>query len=157
MNTTQFYEKLNKLFDEKDLEKIDQFLDQALRQTLEDGDDYLAITILNEVIGFHRDTGNFEKSLQACDEVISLLKRNKLEGTVEYATSLQNVANAYRAAGRKVESLGYYNIVFKIYKEQLDEDDYKFASLHNNIALLYQEIGKFPNGHRASQKSTFYY
>ena len=62
---------------------------------------------------------------------------------MEYATSLQNVANAYRAAGRKVESLGYYNIVFKIYKEQLDEDDYKFASLHNNIALLYQEMGNF--------------
>ena len=143
MTTNEFYEKLNKLFDEKDLEKVDEFLDESLKSALQNGDDFLGITILNEIIGFNRDTGNFEKSLRACDETISLLKRNHLEGTVEYATSLQNVANAYRAAGKKVESLGYYNIVFKIYREQLDENDYKFASLHNNIALLYQEMGNF--------------
>ena len=143
MNTNEFYEKLNKLFAEKDLEKVDEFLDNSLRTVLQNGDDLLAITILNEIIGFNRDTGNFEKSLSACDEAISLLRRNNLEGTVEYATSLQNVANAYRAAGKKVESLGYYNIVFKIYREKLDENDYKFASLHNNIALLYQEMGNF--------------
>lgn len=143
MNTNEFYEKLNSLFAEKDLEKVDEFLDDSLRSTLQNGDDFLAITILNEIIGFNRDTGNFDKSISACEETISLLKRNHLEGTVEYATSLQNVANAYRAAGRKVESLGYYNTVFKIYREQLDENDYKFASLHNNIALLYQEMGNF--------------
>ena len=143
MNTNEFYEKLNKLFAEKELEKVDEFLDNSLRTVLQNGDDLLAITILNEIIGFNRDTGNFDKSLRACDEAISLLKRNHLEGSVEYATSLQNVANAYRAAGKKVESLGYYNIVFKIYREKLDENDYKFASLHNNIALLYQEMGNF--------------
>ena len=143
MNTNEFYEKLNSLFDEKDLEKVDEFLDDSLRTALQNGDDLLGITILNEIIGFNRDTGNHDKSLSACDECISLLKRNNLEGTVEYATSLQNVANAYRAAGKKVESLGYYNIVFKIYREQLEENDYRFASLHNNIALLYQEMGNF--------------
>ena len=143
MNTNEFYEKLNNLFAEKDLEKVDAFLDESLKTALQNGDDLLGITILNEIIGFNRDTGNYDKSLRACDEAISLLKRNKLEGSVEYATSLQNVANAYRAAGKKVESLGYYNTVFKIYREKLDENDYKFASLHNNIALLYQEMDNF--------------
>ncbi len=143
MNTNEFYEKLNTLFDAKDLEKVGEFLDDSLRSALQKGNDFLGITILNEIIGFNRDIGNYDKSLSACEEVISLLKRNHLEGTVEYATSLQNVANAYRAAGKKVESLGYYNTVFKIYREQLDENDYKFASLHNNIALLYQEMDNF--------------
>ena len=143
MNTNEFYEKLNKLFAEKDLAKVDEYLDDSLQTALQNGDDFLGITILNEIIGFNRDTGNYEKSLRACDETISLLNRNHLEGTVEYATSLQNIANAHRAAGKKVESLGYYNTVFKIYREQLDENDYKFASLHNNIALLYQEMGNF--------------
>lgn len=143
MNTNEFYEKLNNLFAKKDLEKVDAFLDESLKTALQNGDDLLGITILNEIIGFNRDTGNYDKSLRACDEAISLLKRNKLEGSVEYATSLQNVANAYRAAGKKVESLGYYNTVFKIYREKLDENDYKFASLHNNIALLYQEMDNF--------------
>ena len=83
MTTNEFYEKLNKLFDEKDLEKVDEFLDESLKSALQNGDDFLGITILNEIIGFNRDTGNFEKSLRACDETISLLKRNHLEGTVE--------------------------------------------------------------------------
>ncbi len=143
MNTNEFYEKLNKLFAEKDLAKVGEYLDDSIQTALQNGDDFLAITILNEIIGFNRDTGNYEKSLSACQDTINLLNRNHLEGTVEYATSLQNIANAYRAAGKKVESLGYYNTVFKIYREQLDENDYKFASLHNNIALLYQEMGNF--------------
>ena len=143
MNQNEFYEKLNKLFAEKDIEKVGNFLDSELKSARESGDDLLRLVILNEAIGFNRDTGNFDKSVLYCDEAITLMRDLDMGGTVEYATSLQNIANAYRAAGKKVESLGYYNNVFKIYREKLDENDYRFASLHNNIALLYQEMGNF--------------
>lgn len=143
MTQSEFYEKLNNLFDEKDIEKVDAFLDSELKSAKVSGDDELTLVILNEAIGFNRDTGNFDKSTLYCDEALSLMRDMNMEGTVEYATSLQNIANAYRAAGKKVESLGYYNNVFKIYREKLDENDYRFASLHNNIALLYQEMGNF--------------
>ena len=143
MTQSEFYEKLNKLFAEKDIEKVGDFLDSELKSAKVAGDDELTLVILNEAIGFNRDTGNADKSILYCDEAISLMRDMRMEGTVEYATSLQNIANAYRAAGKKVESLGYYNNVFKIYREQLDENDYRFASLHNNIALLYQEMGNF--------------
>ena len=143
MTQSEFYEKLNKVFEEKDIEKVDSFLDSELKSAKESGNDELTLVILNEAIGFNRDIGNFDKSVLYCDEAISLMREMRMEGTVEYGTSLQNIANAYRAAGKKVESLGYYNSVFKIYRENLDENDYRFASLHNNIALLYQEMGNF--------------
>ena len=143
MSQSEFYEKLNKLFAEKDIEKVGDFLDSELKSARESGDDLLSLVILNEAIGFNRDTGNFDKSVLYCDQLLTLMRDLNMEGTVEYATSLQNIANAYRAAGKKVESLGYYNNVFKIYRETLDENDYRFASLHNNIALLYQEMGNY--------------
>ena len=123
MTQSEFYEKLNNLFDEKDIEKVDAFLDSELKSAKVSGDDELTLVILNEAIGFNRDTGNFDKSTLYCDEALSLMRDMNMEGTVEYATSLQNIANAYRAAGKKVESLGYYNNVFKIYREKLDEND----------------------------------
>ncbi len=143
MDSKEFLVKLDSLFDEKDIEKVDNFLDSELKSARESGDDLLRLTILNEAIGFNRDTGNHDKSLLYCEETKALMRTLDMEGTVEYATSLQNIANAYRAAGKKVESLGYFNNVFKIYRENLDLNDYRFASLHNNIALLYQEMGNY--------------
>ncbi len=140
MTQSEFYEKLNKLFAEKDIEKVGDFLDSELKSAREANDNELHLIVLNEAIGFNRDTGNADKSILYCDEAVSLMRDMNMEGTVEYATSLQNIANAYRAAGKKVESLGYYNNVFKIYREKLDENDYRFASLHNNIALLYHHL-----------------
>ena len=64
------------------------------------------------MMGFFRDTSQFEKSIKACNDCIELMKKMGIEGTVDYATSLQNVANAYRAAGKLAESLEVYKEVF---------------------------------------------
>ena len=61
-----------------------------------------------------------------------------------YASSLQNVSYAYRAAGKLAESLEVYKEVFSIYNENIPSDDYRMASLNNNIALLYQELNDYP-------------
>lgn len=143
MNSDLFFDKLDKLYKEKDLEKIDTFLTSELEEATKNGDDFLLLSIMNEMIGHYRDIGNYEKSLEISTKALNLMEKLNMIGGVEYATSLQNIANAYRAAGKNVEALGYFNIVFKIYKDQLDSDDYKFASLHNNIALLYQQMGNF--------------
>ena len=71
------------------------------------------------------------------------MKEMNIEGTVDYATALQNIANAHRAAGLLEESLNYYMETFAIYEENIEPGDYRFASLNNNIALLYQEMGNY--------------
>ena len=57
-------------------------------------------------------------------------ERNNIEGTVDYATALQNIANAHRAAGLLEESLNYYMETFAIYEENIEPGDYRFASLN---------------------------
>ena len=72
MNQNEFYEQLNKLFAEKDIEKVGDFLDSGLKSARESGEDLLRLVILNEAIGFNRDTGNFDKSVLYCDELVTL-------------------------------------------------------------------------------------
>ena len=71
------------------------------------------------------------------------MERAGLSGTVHYGTSCLNIANAYRAAGRLEDSMKYYHIVFDIYEQVLEPGDFRYASLHNNLSLLYQEMGEF--------------
>ena len=66
-----------------------------------------------------------------------------LEGRVEYATALLNIANAYRAFGLHEESLNLHQEVEENYKKHLAPGDFAYASLYNNWSLLYQEMGDF--------------
>lgn len=143
MDSKAFIEKLDSLFSNKQREKVEPFLLESLKQAREEGDDATELTILNEMIGFYRDAGLVEKDMQAVDDCKALLEKMGLEGTIEYATSMQNIANAYRAAGKFEDALAAFDQVFEIYDEKLDPIDYNMASLHNNVALLYQEMDNF--------------
>ena len=66
-----------------------------------------------------------------------------LEGSVSYATTLLNAANAHRAAGLLQESLELYRQVFPVYEKTLPADSMYYANLYNNISLLYQEMQEY--------------
>lgn len=143
MDSKAFIEKLDSLFSNKHREKVEPFLLESLKQARAEGDDATELTILNEMIGFYRDAGLVEKDMHAVDDCKALLEKMELEGTIEYATSMQNIANAYRAAGKFDDALAAFDQVFEIYDEKLEPIDYNMASLHNNVALLYQEMDNF--------------
>lgn len=143
MDMKEFLDYLDILFEEKKLDEVEPFLDKSLTQAVRENDFSAQFTILNEMMGFFRDTSQYDKSIKACENCIEVMKEMGIEGTVDYATSLQNIANAYRAAGLLEKSLGYYIETFHIYENNIEAGDYRFASLNNNIALLYQEMGDF--------------
>lgn len=143
MDINTFLNNLDKLYEEKRIKDVEPFFNESFSRAVEEKDFSSQFTILNEMMGFFRDTSQYEKSIKACHQCIDLMKKMGIEGTVDYATSLQNIANAHRAAGLLKESLDYYNQAFMIYKENIEPGDYRFASLNNNIALLYQEMGDF--------------
>lgn len=143
MNIADFINELDNLYNEKRLNDVESLFCRALEQAMKENDYSAEFTILNEMMGFFRDTSQYEKSIKSCDACLLLMKKMGIEGTVAYATSLQNIANAHRAAGMLKESLDFYNQAIRIYENNIDADDYRFASLNNNIALLYQEMGDF--------------
>lgn len=134
---------LDQLFEECRIDEVEPYLTERLDQARAEGDMHSYISLLNEMIGYCRDTSQYEKSARYCKLAEHAISQEKLEGSVAHATTLLNIANAYRAAARLEESMEYYRKVFPIYEKNLPETDFRYASLYNNLSLLYQEMGDF--------------
>lgn len=143
MDVNNFLNALDKLYEERKLKEVEPLFNKSIEQAVAENDLATQFTILNEMMGFFRDTSQYEKSISACNRCLLLMKDMGIEGTVDYATSLQNIANAHRAAGMLDKALEYYRLADEIYKRNIDAGDYRFASLNNNIALVYQELRDF--------------
>lgn len=141
---------INKVLNEYDamygkvsLSDIEDFLFEKIKEAMSAEDTASLITLLNEMIGLCRDTTQKEKALIYCNELRKLLERLGLQNTQSYATSLLNIANAYRAFGLFEDVLNAFSEVENCYNSCIDKDDFLFASLYNNWGLLYQEIGDY--------------
>lgn len=133
------------MFGKYSLSEIEAYLYQNINEAKEKSEMGVLFTLLNEMIGFCRDTTQKDKALKYCEELWELLKRLRLEGSVEYATSLLNIANAYRAFGLANEALNLFEDVFDIYEQKVDSGDFMYASLYNNWSLAYQEAADYEN------------
>lgn len=143
MDVQHILNGLDALFAKQDIQAVEPYLTQQLEQAYTEQDYNACITIINEMIGFFRDTSQYQKALDYSEQLLSLMQQMGYEGTLPYATSCLNVANALRAAGLHKKSLAYYESIFPIYQEYLEPNDERFASLYNNLSLLYQEMNDY--------------
>lgn len=143
MDINQVLQQLDELFARHQIGQVEPFLLEKIEEAKSLGDSSALITLLNELIGHYRETGESEKSIICCKQVLELMDQLELKGSVAYATTLLNVANACRAAGLLRESMIYYQEVKEIYGRELEEADFRYASLYNNMSLLFQEMGDF--------------
>ena len=134
---------LDELFAQQKMTEVEPYLQQALKEAMEADDYSTVITVVNELIGFYRDISQYEKSIYYCEQILPFMEMHGLKNSIHYATTCLNVANAYRAAGKWEDSLGYYGEVKKVYDRMLTPTDSLYASYFNNLSLLYQEMGNF--------------
>ncbi|MCI8508199.1 MAG: DUF4037 domain-containing protein [Lachnospiraceae bacterium] len=153
MDIKSVIEGLDRLFADRESEKVEDYLSVYLEQALTEGDAGSAITIINELIGFYRDTSQYDKAEAYCGKLLPFMERAGLKDTIHYGTSCLNIANAYRASGKLEDSYRYYQKVFEIYEKVLDEEDFRYASLYNNLALLHQENKEFGKACEALEKA----
>ena len=98
------------------------------------------LTVLNELIGLYRKTGQKEAGLKAITRTLALLNTMGMEGTVSYATTLINAATAYKAFGRAADALPLYRQARAIYEARLEAGDARLAGCYNNMALALTEL-----------------
>ncbi|MCR4616640.1 MAG: DUF4125 family protein [Lachnospiraceae bacterium] len=135
---------INKIYEELDALKypeIEGYLRDKIAEAKEKDIFDVYIPLLNELIGFFRDSTQFDKGRDIKDELIGALEHYGQHGTMNYATSLLNIANFDRAAGAYDDSLKEYGRCEEIYHGLLPDGDYLWAGLYNNKSLLYQEMG----------------
>ena len=136
-------QQIDRLLEENRGAQAQALMEESLERALKSGDRGGAVTLLNELIGFCRETGQAEKSYYYGEAVLNLLQDMGLSGTLPFATSVLNIASAYRAGGRLEDAMTCYMAVEQIYSQVLEPEDMLVASLYNNKALLYQEMGEF--------------
>ncbi len=149
MDINKILEKL----DELNYTQVESYLAEQLNVADQEKDFGTKISLLNEMIGFCRDSCQFDKTRSYSNELLSLLEKENLVGTQAYATSLLNIANADRASGDLEESLSYYKEAYRIYEKLLSPKDFLFASLNNNMALLYQEKNDYASACECLKKA----
>ena len=63
--------------------------------------------------------------------------------TVSGATVLLNAATTMKCFGDAEGSVPLFEHVLTVYSENLDPGDYRFAGLYNNMALSYEDTGRY--------------
>ena len=140
---SQILSELDALFSLGDIKKIGEFLEDKIAFFSENEETDNLITMLNEMIGFCRDMGQFEAGEDYCEKLFHLVNDEPYKNTIPYATTLLNIANFKRAKKDYKESEKLYLEVPPIYNKFLPANDFRYASYHNNLSLLYQEMGQY--------------
>ncbi len=143
MDISGILQRVDTLYEEHRGPEAERLLQEAVSVAVEEQDSVSLLKLLNELLGYYRETGQAEQASLVAERAIRLAEDMGLAGTIPYATTLMNVANAYRAGGRLEDSLNCYLQVREIYAQVLSPEDMLSASLENNISLLYQEMGDF--------------
>lgn len=153
MNINEVLDEYDNMFGNCSANQIEEFLDKMICAATKEDDILSLITLLNEAIGFCRDIGKEEKGVYCCEQVIKLLDDLNMNNTIQYATTLINVGNAYRAFNLLEKSGECYKKALAIYDEKLDKYDRKKAGLYNNYSLLYQEKGDYKKAYELLNKA----
>lgn len=126
---------------------------EQLKTAGEEGDYGAQLSIMNELMGFLRTQGRHQENLAQIEEALTLAGRLGLEGTLPYATTLLNAATGCRAAGELLKACEYYEKAIGIYEKQLGPDDYRLASLYNNMSILKSDLKDGPGALECLKKA----
>ena len=123
MDINQVLMDYDNMFGTHSLEDIEEFLTTNIEVAMDERDYASALSLLNEMMGLCRDTNQNAKGLRYCADIEDILVKMGMEGTVEYATSLLNVANAYRTFGYYMKAQNLFERVEVLYREKLSAGD----------------------------------
>ncbi len=143
MNVEDFFHGLDRLFSEGNKNQIESYFQENLNQAEQEKDIGARITILNEKMGYYRETSQYKQAKRCIAEALELIHQAGLSDSLPHATTLLNAANALRAAGDLENAMAYYNQVFALFEGRVPRMDFRYAELYNNVSLLYQEMQRY--------------
>lgn len=135
-------EELDLLFSKNEVEKAGELLYKYLKLSKEYNDTAAQITVLNELVGFHRRTGKKDEALAVVKAAVSLVENEGLPNITRANTYL-NCATTLKGYDSPHSALPLYEKAYLLYKSAIPETDYRFAAFYNNYALALADVGRF--------------
>lgn len=129
------------LLRESKLDDAIAYMNSTLQKAYAEKDNETALTMLNEMAGFYRDTGKMKDAIECCMQSEKLMDDMGIGDTKERAAAYLNTSNAYRADKNLDKAFEYFEKAEKVLR--ICGDEILWSSYYNNIALCYQEAGKF--------------
>lgn len=144
-DTQQFLNGLDAIFDRHAAAtEAGPYLEQAMVDAENAGDEAGLLTVLNETMGFYRSQGRHKENQWIVQRALELAARMGLTtGTSEaWATTLINCATAMRAAQQYDQAEDLYHQAQNVCRHSLAPTDRRLAALHNNLSMLYSETNR---------------
>ena len=143
LNVPELIKQFDELYAKNDYSSAEMLISAALEQAVTAGDWRSQLSLVSEQLGLFRKTGEEEKANNAVNEAQRLIEEHSMGRTVSGATVLLNAATTMKCFGNAAGSLPLFEHVLTVYSENIDPYDYRFAGLYNNMALSYEDTGRF--------------
>lgn len=148
LDVPQIIEELDALYASGREAEAESFLETRREKAARAGDWRGELSMLSELLGQYRRSGNREKGLAASNEALELIRTHRMGYTLSGATVMLNAATTMKCFGLGAESLAVFTHVSRVYAENLDPYDYRFGGLYNNMALSYADAGRTEEAER---------
>lgn len=119
-----------------------RFLEGKRQEAAAIGDWRAELSMLSELLGQYRRSMDAEKGLAAVSDALAIIKAHGMGRTVSGATVLLNAATTLGCFGAHEDALPVFRHVSRVYADQLDPHDYRFAGLYNNMAQSLMAVGE---------------
>ncbi|MEC5397172.1 tetratricopeptide repeat protein [Uliginosibacterium sp. H1] len=141
MNVPAVLQQLDGLFRRGEYDRVEPFMLEAVAAAEAARDKGAVLALLNELMGFYRSLSRGADSLRVARRALGLVEELGLQGSVHHATTLLNVATAYRADGQIDTAIAQFTEAGRLLDALPAPDPRLRATLHNNLSLAWQEAG----------------
>lgn len=143
ISVRNFISELDSLFAKEDLQGARRCMLEWRSRAAESGDKSGELTVLNEMIGFYRQTKEETEGMAAIKDAFALIDELGIKNSPSAATIYLNGATTMKSFGKSADAMEYYNVTLKNYRINLDKNDPLVAGLYNNMALALQDLKKY--------------
>lgn len=151
--TSRVIAKLDEHLGKNDPDAAKRHLLYWLEEARLGGDTDGELTILNELMGLSRNTGDKESAFAYAEEALALVERVGLTDRIVGATTCLNFATVCKAFGDPRRALELYERARAVYERELRPDDYRLGGLYNNMGLALEELGEYDRAESVYKKA----
>ena len=135
--------KLDSYFFSKDFDGAERHLLYWLAEARAGRDRRGELSILNELMGFYRQTGKKSEAYGSASEGLALVEKTGMEGTISAATTCLNAATVYKTFDESEKAVPLYEKAKELYEKYLPAGDGKLGGLYNNMGLALTDVGRY--------------
>ncbi len=138
--SSEFIKELDGFYTRNDLAAAGEYLTRNLDLCRREGNRAGVLTVLDECVGYYRQTGDTEAGMNAVNECLDLINEMCLDDKTS-GTILLNCATTMKAFGKAKEAMKYYRLAEEKLLSAIPANDPLIAGLYNNEALALQDNG----------------